>query len=609
MPGRAPSDRSGTAPNAPRRWWRPALIGGFLHGILMALAFDPIGWWPLAIAAIAPLVWAAIRIERAMPASELTLRAAFGKRAWLKLMLAVWAGCMPMFLFEKAWIFDVSAGGYPLLAGYMALYPALFVLLLVRIVRCGRWGLWGLWGSKLPLGISAGILWAGIEFFRGEVLFKGYGWLNIVHPLAQSPWMSAAGAVVGVYGVCLLTACVTASLSAIWCNQRAGVHRAALAAVAIVWVCLSVVGAGSRSVGDGPRRILRIGIVQTNLPQSNKIAPTYESTRALWRDLERLTLEAAAGKPDMIAWPETMKPGLALDAASVKAERDAAIALFPADKSKEPVSTASFAEATMQLQKAIGCPLLVGEDAYDKLRFGRHPEGGLKVEYDHRYNSAMLVAEGKVQERRYDKVRLTPFGEEMPYISAWPWLADKLLDLAARGMRLDLSSGRELTVFSVPLPDGSPARFVTPICFEATQMDLCRHMVFDGSTRRADVMINMTNDGWFGWWKAGRSQHLQIARWRAIELETPVIRAANTGISCIIDADGRVRRISAGAEGVDWNQAGVLVDDVVLPTAVTPFVRGGWILGWVVLAGAGALVLISLIPRRSPSRTSPLQVA
>jgi apolipoprotein N-acyltransferase len=181
-------------------------------------------------------------------------------------------------------------------------------------------------------------------------------------------------------------------------------------------------------------------------------------------------------------------------------------------------------------------------------------------------------------------MELTPFGEYMPVISRFPWLEKQLLSLAAEGMSFDLSAGTKKVVF--PIANGeSEVRVVTPICFEITESTVCRGLVFDGDKRRADVMINLSNDGWFQGSDAAREQHLRIARWRCLELGTPMVRSANTGISAVIDANGRV--VARGVEGdkVGCEVEGVMAADVPLPMradggGATFYARTGNWAGW-----------------------------
>jgi apolipoprotein N-acyltransferase len=138
-------------------------------------------------------------------------------------------------------------------------------------------------------------------------------------------------------------------------------------------------------------------------------------------------------------------------------------------------------------------------------------------------------------------------------------------------------------------------RVVTPICFETTWGTHCRELVGAGGARRADVLVCLTNDGWFADSDHGREHHLQAARWRCLELATPMLRSANTGVSAAIDADGRVL-----ARGVDGDGAGRRVDGVLsalvpLPTGTTFYLRHGDLFRWPAMAVGAMLVGFTLI--------------
>jgi apolipoprotein N-acyltransferase len=580
------SPASSIKPTLPRGWWKLPLLCALAHSLLMILAFDPVSLWPFALLSVAPLVYAAIRT------ANQPIR--IGAR---KLFFIMWLGTYPLYAFEQGWTLEVALPGFPFMVAIMSCYPPAMVLMLRRLHD--RF-------PRIPLTFLGALCWTTVEVLEGDVLFKGYGWFNSVHPLADFPPIAAPAAIVGLYGTTFLAA-ASGSFAAAYFATRKRTELISCSVLILAWITLATIGWQTSSSTSASS--VRIAVIQTNLPQSNKISPDYKTTLGLWKDLETLSTQAAVAdpKPDIIVWPETMKPGMALDAPSVEAERRARLALFNrADPRQDPILTAEFADATIKLQSTLNIPILVGEDAYNGLNFTTEKDGSLDINYKSRFNSAFLVTGGKVSETRYDKVRLTPFGEEMPYISAWPWLQAKLLDLAARGMRLDLTPGTHLTVFEIPTAAGTPARLVTPICFEATEWDLCRKLVYAGSTRRADVMVNMTNDGWFGdWWRAGRSQHMQIARWRCIELATPMIRAANTGISSSIDQHGRLTRIELGPDKTDWKASGLYAADIPLPATTSLFARGGWVTGWLIMAGGLLLSLLTLISRPRDSRTTP----
>ena len=224
----------------------------------------------------------------------------------------------------------------------------------------------------------------------------------------------------------------------------------------------------------------------------------------------------------------------------------------------------------------------------------------MRYESDARYNSAFLVRNGEVSPETYDKQHLTPFGEVMPYISSWPWLERAFLSLAARGMAFNLEAGHLPTVFNfVGEPERAAAgvmlfrqmRAVAPICYEATVGSVCRDLIFDWrGGRRANVMLNLTNDGWFYDAEGGRELHLLMARWRCLETATPMVRAANTGISCVIGQDGKV----LGA--LEPFESGVLIAGVPEAGDRPLVIKIGDAIGWFCLAGAIFGVGASYLP-------------
>jgi apolipoprotein N-acyltransferase len=174
-------------------------------------------------------------------------------------------------------------------------------------------------------------------------------------------------------------------------------------------------------------------------------------------------------------------------------------------------------------------------------------EGRLWVHRDRR-NAAYFVAPGGGAEPRYDKIHLVPFGEYLPFKSAIPPLYHLFLALSPYPEEYTLTAGTPdaMTVFRLR-PDW---RFVTPICFEDMDGELVRRMFKapDGAGKRADFIVNITNDGWFRFNEM--PQHLQAAIFRSIENRVPTARSVNTGISGFVDSLGRTHDlIPAGNEG------------------------------------------------------------
>lgn len=540
-----------------------ALGAGLVHGALLALSFPPFGLWGLAFAAIAPLALLARRTAR----------------PWRDALL-VWAGALPAWGWLHWWVVGVSALGFFPLVMYLALYPAAFVVCAAALRRILAPGWW--WGA-------CGVVWAGLETLRGEVVWGGYAWWLIGHPTVDAPLWSMSGRTVGQYGVSLLTA--AACCGALGAIVERGRGRAAggAAALASAGIALGLGALGLAAAGGAPGREVRIGVVQTAVPQDARGSWTFERRTEDFRAMARLSVELAeSGEPAVIAWPETMFPGLALNAEAVEVERAARL-VYPGG-----VASTQFADELLALQSALGTPLLIGASAMEGLEIEVDEDGSVRVEAEGRHNSAFVVREGRVT-GRYDKVHLTPFGEVMPLISRWEWLESRLLAIAATGMPFDLESGDGAA--PVAVMEGS-LWLGTPICFEATSARVCREMVFGGGGRRAGALVNLTNDGWFGGSSAGREGHLLTARWRCVELGTPMVRAANTGISASIDATGRViERLGAWEEA--WGSFGVRYAEGEGRTGAAMLGEGA---GWSSLAATGAGLVWSGVRRRADRR-------
>jgi apolipoprotein N-acyltransferase len=451
--------------------------------------------------------------------------------------MLVAVGTLPMLVLEHWWMLDVTGAGMPLLCVYVAGYVGVFVW----IVAHGRRAEWA-----IPMSIIAPIAWVMLEVLRGEIVMIGYPWFLAAHPLIESPIMSGPAAIVGTYGVSFLVAALAGTVvdAAGWSGIPRGRGAVGALVLIVVWPALGLMGElGSRpssAAGGAAKNVLRVAVVQTNLPQNNKMGSTAtERLEQLHRFIE-LTRKAAALRPapDVICWPETMFGGAALNAEAVEQFHREQVRYASAN-----LTFAQFADELTAAQGEIEIPMLVGAETRDGDVIADLNASHLK--HSRVYNSVVLVDQGKARGGigRYDKVRLMPFGEIIPYVSHWPAVQQLVLDVAAQGMRFDLSTGERLGSVIVPVarPEfgANGVRIATPICFEATWGGLCRALV-RGDGQRASLMINFSNDGWFGWWDPGRRQHLLASRWRCVELGLPMVRCVNTGVSCQIDPMGRV---------------------------------------------------------------------
>ncbi len=160
-------------------------------------------------------------------------------------------------------------------------------------------------------------------------------------------------------------------------------------------------------------------------------------------------------------------------------------------------------------------------------------------------------------------------------------------------MLFDLSEGEDSSVFALPATTMSgdasilDLTFATPICFEDTVPSVVRKMVWEDGNRKADVLINLSNDGWFGDDAGAHWQHVREAQMRCIENRTPMIRAANTGISCLINARGQVM------EKLPVLESGILRVKVYKGVQKPLSRYLGDTVAWVSLLGSILLILVS----------------
>jgi apolipoprotein N-acyltransferase len=207
------------------------------------------------------------------------------------------------------------------------------------------------------------------------------------------------------------------------------------------------------------------------------------------------------------------------------------------------------------------------------------PDGG-------EYNIAACLTEHGKGVQIYRKMHLVPFGEYIPARNSFPLFAK----IAGEMVPSDLRPGTEYTVFHLDAP---ALRLAPLICFEDTDGDHTRKFV--NRDAGAQLLVNITNDSWFGR-SPGAAQHLANALFRAIENRRPLVRAANTGVTCIIDAEGRVQHDLRNADGTPFLE-GVLFGTVFVPRdAGIPFYarHGDWV-AYVAAGVAAAAICFRLI--------------
>lgn len=548
-------------------WWPAGLL--VLSAVLLALSFPYPGWGWLAHVALAPGAAAVIMSRRTVWVLVFSYLVSVG---W-------WLWALP-------WLIPVTATGYVLLAFYQALWVPAGVAAL-RVLR-RAWG--------MPLLIAVPLVLVTLEWIRGVFPAGGFAWFN----LAQTQVSMTVGAspsrllqtadLFGEWTVSFLVAASSGMLAQLcfvplvgadekqrrWPGRAAGAALVGwFALISAGWVYGEVRLEELRGV-SAHARTLRVGVVQTNVPQSNKQSPDFQQIQRDWDRLVALMRKvpyAGIGRDrdgrqeaqelDLIIWPETASP-LPFNETVVRV----------IDATGTPDERRILSDFA-RLRYDLGTTLLVGTASTE----WSSDEPGARL--DRRYNSVLLFSPPDSPNRlpladaRYDKIHLVPFGEYMPWVDRSAWLKHLFLTyISPYDFDYSVQRGTEKTVFEVPLREsGRTVRVVTPICFEDAVSRLTRRMVFDRGVRRADFMVNLTNDGWFAG-SAQRSQHAQIAALRAVELRTPMVRSVNTGISSVWDASGRLRDV-VGAGGRRTHVDGVMVAWIESGVTVPLYARVG----------------------------------
>ena len=489
----------------------------FLCAVLNTLALDPFNLSFLALVAWTPLVFAAQITGKWRQNDRVVdgVAQVCDRRATWRLALLAWLFGSLRWLWLESWIGPVSDYGWPALAIVMGAFDGVFAAALARTERGTRYRNW-------PLAIRAGIILCGSDWFRSRVFMDGYPWFMPAQPLIDFPWLAQGADVIGVAGLGIIPGLIAGMLVGMIAPPRTRWRAGAWTTMACMLLALSYGFFCAPSTKDCDT--FKVLLIQTNVAQSNKMAPTREMQQtqfdgALKATMDALkTLQLRGEMPDLIAWPETVLPGVGLESDAIMLQRERGI--WPADT------------LSLQLEKLVNqnAPLLVGSGAYEGLRIE-----GNRYAWDRHYNSGYLLRSGGRHER-VDKVVLTPFGETMPYISYWKALEQAMLDFGGRGMEFDLSIGERPRTLSLQTATRRVALAV-PICFEDTVPRATRSLV--NADEGADVIVNLSNDGWFGWFDPARRHHEQAARWRCVELRRSMLRVVNTGISAAFDTHGQ----------------------------------------------------------------------
>jgi apolipoprotein N-acyltransferase len=503
-----------------KRIFKQNELWAVVSGILLTASFPKIDLSLSAWFALVPLL---ICLSRLSPGSGFRIGFLAGVSHFLTLMY--WLVHTMQIYGYLPWYLSVAI--LFLLACYLALFFALFSYALIRLCR-----------TPLSFFILTPVLWVALEYVR-SFLLSGLPWELIGYSQYRLLPILQGADVFGVYGLSFLILLSNAAVSLVFLSltgktwKGAGVSKRFAAACGLVFIiCFSLTWVYGKHrlqtveqwAHSAPTA--KVAVVQGNIDQAVKWDHRFQN--AVTEKYIRMSRTVGKQSPDLIVWPETATP-------------------FYLKLDPEP------SEKLFDGVKEIGIDFLLGSPFYTQRKD--------RIDY---YNRAYLVrADGSIG-GKYDKVHLVPFGEYIPFEAYIPFLGKMVAEVG------DFVPGRKGS--TIPWRGH---RLGMQICFEIIFPNLSRKMTQNG----AELLINITNDAWFG--RTGASfQHFSMAAFRAVENRRALVRAANTGISGFIDPTGRTMAATRLFE--DATQ----IQTVPLLSQKTLYTRWGDLLAMVCLAVA-----------------------
>jgi apolipoprotein N-acyltransferase len=534
--------------------WRRSVIA-LVAGALSVLALAPFFIWPVLFLTLPVLVWL---IDGAVAPRTLLAPASGWRRhlttPYARAPFVTWLFAFGYFFAGLFWIgeaFLVEAEKF-----------AIFIPIAVSGMPAGLALFWAgaaalaalVWRPGFARILALALTLAIAEWLRGHVL-TGFPWNVLGYVLTGHSAFMQSASLVGVYGLTLIAVPLFAAPLVLFSDRSGGsiVRRLAPAGLALI-VLAVFYGWGVQRLRDSSPVFAdapRVRLVQPSIVQREKWRP--ENQGRIFFDHIALSLLNPLGVKDdaagiaLIVWPEAAMPFL-------------------------PLSTPRALEEIGTMLPA-GAHLISGALRLEEPAPG-DPTGQRRI-----YNSLMVFGAAGALVANYDKIHLVPFGEYLPLHTLLEAIGLENLSRLRGGFE---AGSEPRPLLNIPgLPKLGPL-----ICYEA----IFPRAVVQGDERPA-ALVNVTNDGWFGN-TTGPRQHLQQARVRAVEEGLPILRAANNGISAIIDAKGRlVAQLGLDVKGTI---------DAALPPALPPplYARlGDWIFAAMLLLGALLLAGLSRLRR------------
>jgi apolipoprotein N-acyltransferase len=536
-----------------------------LAGLLLAASFPNIS--------VAGFAWLA---------PGLIFAASLGSRGGEAFRVGYLAG-LTHYLVSLYWLLNIPyrwhsipvgpAAGWLALSAFMALFPGIWNWLLSKLqtpsAQPRQYGTGNVfasildafpdqWSRRATLSFFAAAAWVAMEMLIARI-FSGFPWdLLGVSQHRMVPLIQIAS-ITGIYGVSFIVVWTSLSLLA------ATITILRTPAMRAIWIgdvflpgaaILCLFAFGFRQLGSETplERTIKVTFVQPSIPQALIWDPSQDDER--FRELIALSQQALTNKTDVILWPEAAVPKQ--------------LRWYP-----------EMLEAVSGLARSNHVWMIIGADDSE-------PKSGSTDPEDRDYfNSSFLISpEGRI-EANYRKRGLVIFGEYIPLVRWLPFI--KYLTPIQGGF----TPGERAVPFRL---SDLGANTAVLICFE----DVFPHLAREYVSEDTDFLVNLTNNGWFGE-GAAQWQHAMTALFRAIENGVPLVRCSNNGLTCWVDAHGRLRQIFRDQNGTIYG-AGVMTAEIPLLNGrahpLTFYTAHGDIFGWSCVGVALVVLLPALLRRK-----------
>ncbi len=544
-------------------------------------------WSRYALAAVAGLLLAAALPKLSLAglawvAPALMLAAAHGKPGGDSFRIGYVAG-LAHYLASLYWLLLIPVAWFPILgwislSAYLALFPATWVWL-----TSGKIGEGG-WGRRICWPVAGAVIWVALEMVQARLL-SGFPWNFIgVSQYRLAPLIQIAS-VTGVYGVSFLVVWFSLALgsAALALVRQPATRHAWMGEIILPLAALVVVfGFGFRQLArpDETRPTLRVTFIQPSIPQ--KMIWTASEDSSWFRGVLDLAAHALTNQTDLLLWPESAIPGM------VRYDED-------------------IYRAVTGLARSNHVWMIIGSTDAEPPRNGS--TNSADADY---FNASFLVSPQGELVKGYRKRNLVIFGEYIPLVRWLPFVkwftpitggftpGDRAVpfEINRWGERPREPFGETNDATPFGSPGVSPHQTVKAsvlICFEDVFPQLVREYADDDT----DFLVNLTNDGWFGE-RAEQWQHAANAVFRAVENGLPLLRCCNNGLTCWIDANGRIRQVFADPNGSVYGKGFMSADiPLLMPGEKRPptfYNRHGDWFGWTCVATA-AFVWVAHLPR------------